>query len=58
MQITAKVKKIGISRAHYWRIRTGRSEPNVHLALRIYDELGERYGVLARLSPEEIEKLR
>jgi transcriptional regulator with XRE-family HTH domain len=58
MGISETALRIGISRGYYWAIRSGRNSPSLSLALRIYDEMGERYGVLARLTPEEIEKLR
>ena len=49
---------LGISRTWYHLVTTRQRNPSLSLALRIYDELGERYGILEKLSPEEVEKLR
>lgn len=49
---------VGIAKGHASSFLTGKREPNVPMALRIYDAANIKLGVLAKLTAAEIETLR
>lgn len=48
----------GISRGHAYDIIAGRQHPSIKLALQLYDETGEQFGLLKGLPTEAIERVR
>lgn len=54
----AIMEAAGISRAHAYDILAGREPPSIKLALKLYDETGEQFGLLKGLPGEAIEQVR
>lgn len=50
----AEWARLGISKSWYYSIKSRKQAPSMELALRIYDQTGERYGFLFRMSDDEI----
>lgn len=50
--------RLGISRAWYFSVKAGHRQPSLKVALRFYDETGNKYGLLEGLDADEIEKMR
>jgi hypothetical protein len=54
----AIMEAAGISRTHAYDILAGREPPSIKIALLLYDETGEQFGLLKDLSPDAIEQIR
>lgn len=51
-------RKANINRVYAWQLLRGDRQPSLELALRIYGATGEQLGLLAGLTPDEIEVMR
>jgi transcriptional regulator with XRE-family HTH domain len=52
------VQTLGISRVYAWQLLKGKRQPSLELALRIYGATGVQLGLLAGLTPDEIDVMR
>jgi transcriptional regulator with XRE-family HTH domain len=55
---TELVQRLGISRVYAWQLLKGKRQPSLELALRIYGATGVQLGLLAGLTPDEIDVMR
>ena len=51
-------RRAGINRTYAWQLLRGDRQPSLELALQIYGATGVQLGLLAGLTPDEIEVLR
>jgi transcriptional regulator with XRE-family HTH domain len=51
-------QRCGINRSYAWQILNGKRQPSLELALQIYGATGVQLGLLAGLTPDEIEVMR
>ena len=51
-------QKAGIHRVYAWQLLKGNRQPSLELALQIYGATGVQLGLLAGLTPDEIEVMR
>ena len=51
-------QRCGINRVYAWQLLKGRRQPSLELALQIYGVTGVQLGLLAGLTPDEIQVMQ